>query len=442
MIRSLLSVFCCFSMLFVMPCRAEDPPPGTAPSDIIPAFLDLHTALQIAEASGYPEIDIAESKILVSTADLDDVRSAYGLRSDIELNPRYAWSVDPGDDVSINDSFYVLGVNKLISDFGYTDKQAEAAESEIEARANEFLTSRFRHRLAIIEAYMDILLADRRYAVDTETMTLRYLKFDKARDRHELGEVSDVDLLGLESAYRNALITRARTANRQSETRAALAALLNHPDQFPGELEPLNAAADTLEVPDYQQMLAQVLERNPDLVAQQQRVASAQAAVDASKMQNRPKLGTDIELGNYQRRYGDGVKWRVGVNLNIPLLQGGQDKAETARLMAGLQEEQARLKLMQNAMRKTILAQVQELEALKIAQTAATLELEYRELYLDRSRSRYELEINTDLGDAAKNMSEAQWKADKVNFAILLGRARLDALLGNDPARQFLEEKP
>ena len=440
MIKLLIAILS-FSLLLAVQCPADEQPVDSAPANVIPAFLDLRTALQIAESSGYPELDIAESKILASTAGLADVRSTYGLRSGIELDPRYVYSIDPGDDTTINDSYYRVGIYKLISDFGYTDKLAGAAEAEIKARANEFVSSRYQHRLNIISAYMNVLLADRRYAVDNEAMTIRYLKFDKARDRHELGEVSDVDLLGLESAYRSALIARARTANRQSETRAVLAAFLNHPDQFPSELEPLLEVGDKQMMPDYQALLAQALELNPELIAQSQKVDSILAEVDASKLQNRPKLDSELELGNYERRYGEGAKWRVGLNFKLPLLQGGKDKAETARLMAELMEEQAQLKLMQNAMRKTVLQLVQEIEALQVARQASKVELEYRDLYLDRSRSRYELEIQTDLGDAAKNMSEAQWRADKVNYALLLTQARLDALLGNDPARRLLEEK-
>ena len=122
----------------------------------IPAFLDLATALEIAESSGYPGLDIAESKILASTAELAEVKSTYGLRSGIELDPRYVYSVDPGDETTINDSYYRIGINKLISDFGYTDRLSTAAEAEILARANEFVDSRYRHRLKIIGAYMDV----------------------------------------------------------------------------------------------------------------------------------------------------------------------------------------------------------------------------------------------------------------------------------------------
>jgi hypothetical protein len=94
---------------------------------------------------------------------------------------------------------------------------------------------------------------------------------------------------------------------------------------------------------------------------------------------------------------------------------------------------------MKNALRKTVLELVQEIDVLKVAIQSANTRLEFRDQYLDRSRSAYELEIQTDLGDAAANMTEAQWHADKVRYDLMLTLGSIDALLGIDPAKRFLE---
>jgi outer membrane protein TolC len=179
---------------------------------------------------------------------------------------------------------------------------------------------------------------------------------------------------------------------------------------------------------------------NPDLSAQDERVKAAQARLEHSRMSSRPVLDSAVELGNYERRYGEGGKWRVGVNLTIPFREGGRFKAEIAGRQAELQEEEARYQLMKNALRKKVLELVQELEVLKVAVESANIRLEYRDQYLDRSRSAYELEIQTDLGDASANMTEAQWNAGKVRYNFLLTLGNIDALLGIDPAKRFLEQ--
>ncbi len=56
----------------------------------------------------------------------------------------------------------------------------------------------------------------------------------------------------------------------------------------------------------------------------------------------------------------------------------------------------------------------------------------YRDLYLDRSRALYELEVRTDLGDAMARSTEAQWLAAQADYRLLLAWARLDALTGSN----------
>jgi len=408
-------------------------------NELLTEVLTLGNALRIAEINGSPERDIAEAEILESSAELATVQSRYGFRVKAEAFPRYVYSIDSSQGDDINDSYYFLSTNKILSDFGRTEKLAQAAEADIRADAIKFVNFRFRRRLQIILVYLKVLLADQRYAVENEKMTITYLKYDKARERHDLGEVSDVDLLERESAYREELLSRMRSANRQSEVRAELAALFNRPDEFPGELQPLKAKIEDIKISEYQDLLTRVLQKNPELSAQDERVKAAQARLEHSHMSKRPVLDSLVELGNYERRYGEGGKWRVGVNLVIPIREGGRFKAEIAKQQAELKKEQAKYKLMKNALRKTVLELVQELEVLKVAAESADVRLEYRDQYLDRSRSAYELEIKTDLGDAAANMTEAQWNADKVKYDLLLTLGSIDALLGIDPAKRFLE---
>ena len=129
----------------------------------------------------------------------------------------------------------------------------------------------------------------------------------------------------------------------------------------------------------------------------------------------------------------------MGVNLVIPIREGGRFKADIAKQNAELKKEHAKYQVMKNALRKTVLELVQELDVLKVAVQSANTRLEFRDQYLDRSRSAYELEIQTDLGDASANMTEAQWHADKVRYDLMLTLGSIDALLGIDPAKRFLE---
>ena len=431
-------IFALLSLLS-MPSHANTDQANDSNDSPLPGILSLENVLRIAEINGSPEHDIAEAEILVSNSELAKIQSRYGIRVKAELTPRYVYAIDTTKGDDINDSYYFIGTSKILSDFGRTEQLTQAAEANLRADAIEFVSFRFRRRLKLIEAYLNILLADQYYAVEDEKMTIKFLKYDKARERHDLGEVSDVDLIGLESAYREDLIARMRSANRQSEARARLAALLNRPDEFPAELQPVNLDVEDIKTSEYQDLLSLALSKNPELSAQNERVKAAEAKLQHSRMSRRPVLDSSVELGNYERRYGEGGKWRLGVNLVIPFREGGRFKAEIAKQKAELKKEKAKYQVMTNALRKTVLELVQEIEVLKVAVQSANTRLEFRDQYLDRSRSAYELEIQTDLGDASANMTEAQWHADKVRYDLMLTLGSIDALLGIDPAKRFLE---
>ena len=56
---------------------------------------------------------------------------------------------------------------------------------------------------------------------------------------------------------------------------------------------------------------------------------------------------------------------------------------------------------------------------------------EYSELYLDKSRVLYEMEVRSTLGDAMITVTRAQYEALETDFDIAYAWARMDALTGN-----------
>lgn len=57
--------------------------------------------------------------------------------------------------------------------------------------------------------------------------------------------------------------------------------------------------------------------------------------------------------------------------------------------------------------------------------------MDYRDLYLERSRALYELEVTSDLGDAMVQLSEAQLFKAQTFFELAVAWAKLDSLLGS-----------
>ena len=95
---------------------------------------------------------------------------------------------------------------------------------------------------------------------------------------------------------------------------------------------------------------------------------------------------------------------------------------------------QAELADAEEQVRQQVLELWLRLDALRIQREEMTTASEYRELYLDRSRALYELEVKTDLGDAMVRLTETERDVLKTEFEIALAWEQLDLLLGRSPA--------
>jgi outer membrane protein TolC len=401
-----------------------------ATSGPLPSPLTVEQALALADEA-HPDLDRAQARLQAAQAGLDQAESTSGTHAFVDLTPQVVLPSTHINNDLVNDSRARVLLSKRLYDFGRTASLSEAARADIAARELALLDTRQTRRLDILTRFLDVLLVDLRYAVDNEAMAHHYVTFDKSRERHRLGQVSDIDLLELEQRYQEALILRTRSQKRQAQTRLQLAIALNRPDELPAELVLPQFPGNERVVPEYKALLDKALQTNPGLVALRQETEAARAQLAAERARRYPVLSAEGEAARYVRELPSRDDLRATINLHIPLTQGGEDQAAIALALARLYEQEARLHRAELDLRQAVLDLVQELESLKVERNAAKVRTNYRDLYLDRSRALYELEINSDLGDAMTHVTEAQWLAAQVEFRLALTWARLDALTGD-----------
>lgn len=393
----------------------------------LPSPLTLEHALALADED-HPDLALARSGIEHARARLLEVESREGVRAYIELAPERAVPSTGGG--SLDDSRMRLVISKQLFDFGRTRSLAEAAAREIESRDIAFLDARNRRRLEIMTRFFDVLLADLRHAVDREETAFHFVGFDRLREQHALGQVSDVELLEAENRYLEAAIARAESEQRRQTARALLAVALNRPDERLQDLAPPALPGLDRETPPYQDLLEQALKANPMALALRREVEAARQALAAERARRRPTLSAELEAADYERALASRSDRRAALNLRIPLYQGGEENAAIARAAAVLAEREARLRKYEYELRRVVLDLRQELETLRIKRNAARQRTAFRDLYLDRRRALYEMEVQVRLGDALTRLTEAQWLAAKADFELALVWARIDALTG------------
>lgn len=406
----------------------------------LPTPLTLEQALALADQA-HPDLAMAGARIDAARADLQQAESLSGLRAHVELTPQRVQPSTDSAHTRVDDSRARFLVQKRLYDFGRSRSLEDSARHQIDAREHAYLDERQRRRIEIMTRFYEVLLADLRYTVDNEALAHDFVQFDRGRERHRIGRLSDVDLLELEQRFQEARIQRTNSQARQSSTRLQLAHSLNRPNDLPGELlRP--APPGAREIPDYKLLFEQARQHNPALAVLRKETEAARAVVNAERARRRPVLSAEFEAAAYERELQARDDLRATLSLRIPLYQGGEDGAAIGQALARLHEQEARLAKAEFELRQSVLDLVQELEGLKVAGEAAKVRSSYRDLSLDRSRALYEMEVRTDLGDAMTRSTEAQWLAAQAEFRQAVAWARIDALTGRLLETKSQEVKP
>jgi outer membrane protein TolC len=442
---SFFSFVACSGILFSSNVLAEE-------KVVWPEVLTLDYALTHAPKD-YPQLQISLAEIEKANADKLSVDASTGLES--KISARLSW-IDPpaiAYDQSQADHSLSLLLDKRLYDFGYTAALESATEAGIVSKKYAYHNALNQHRIAIMAAFFDVLLADSASERDEEQMAVDYIRSDRAADRNKLGMVSDIDVMKLRSIYQESRTRFHKSSALQRVTRAKLANMLNTPENLPSDLAMPDLISNNREIPkDTDKWLAIIEKENPLLNALSARVESAQNHLASAHDMTNPVLSGQVEVSKYAREMGGYDNWRAGVTLDIPLKTSGKAKAVIAKSRAELAQAKAELEQARLKLRQSLVEEWSKLNTLKIERDRVAALSDYRELYLDRSRALYQQEVTADLGDAMARTSDARLQKMKTEFELALTWARIEALLGqtvyagatpedkNTPSRQ--EDSP
>ena len=412
--------------------QAQTPPP-------LPQPLTLTDALALADEP-HPQLQAAQAALALAHAERAAAHARDGTRAYLDLTPQQVRPVT--EEALIDDTRARLIVNKSLYDFGRTQAFNRSAESLVQARMHGLFEARAQRRLEIMTRFFEVVLADMRYAVDNEAMASAYVEFDRVRERRALGQLSDVDLLEAESRYQDLRAIRTASLARQNLTRRQLAYALNRPHEVPVEVAPPALPALVRDTPEFDAVFARVRAQHPRLSALRREAEAARAQIDAERARRRPALTAEAEAAYYRREFLSRDDLRASLNLRVPLYQGGEDRAALLRAHARVDAQDALVASLELELRDALWGILNDIDTLKVQRETAAVRSAYRDLYLDRSRTLYELEVRTDLGDALIKNTEAAWLAAQADFNLALAWARLAALLGELPANPLEEAAP
>jgi len=427
--RHLLPFVCSLCLYFyAVDTSAEEAKPN------FPKVLTLSDALAMV-AEDHPAFLKTRSDTASVRADQLDLKNRGRPRTHLELDLRTVDRIAfPGHRFT-DDSRALLTLDKPLHFFGKLEPLSRSIATRINALQQTRAGDRTALRLNIIQAFFDVILSDYAYAAIDEEMTLAFLNFDSTRDRWEIyHEVAEVEVRKLESLYLDALARRTEARHAQRASRLRLALTLNRPQAYPDRLIEPDLSAYRRDNPDYEELLARVLQNNPVLQAKQLDLQALKHRLTYLTDSRRPVLGTKFQAADYEdtssaRR----DRFRVSLYLNIPLSASRDSGREVARQQAEILKKESEVALLEQELRLQTLRLIQQLEQLDAEITSARSHLLYTELELDKVRLQYEMEVHARIGSANAEVAKAVYELAAARYRKALVWEKIDALSATAP---------
>ena len=396
----------------------------------LPEPLTLGAALQNAQNPDHFEIMEIEQRLQALSARLGVERGEQGFRIDLTGRIREVGLSDaaPEDDDG-GDNAASLILSKPIYDFGLQDAREQRYSLQLQALEQQKMLLIEQRRLDILEKYFDVLNADNRFISENEALAIGFIRYDNAREDQELGSVAEVDVLRLQSEYE--LIRRKRNLaeQRQRLTRSVLAEAMGYPGQLSSVLELPAVVIDRKIEANFEDLVSQALQYSLEARVADANTRAAQAAIKIAESSDGPSLDLELEVSTYERETRTRDDWRAGLYIEIPLYRGSSD-ARVKQASSHYRQALAQQQQLQSQLRVEVLKLWQHLQQLQLEIQGRTIEQDYRDRELDRSRAEYELEFKTNLGDAMVHYSRSNEERLRTLYAYELAYQRLATLVG------------
>ena len=393
--------------------------------------LTLSTALSFAEQP-HPFTSNARLDLELAKVNQDFHGSSNRLDLEALIVPQRVDQAAPKTGGSFTDSYATLRIRHPIYDFGRGKANQSHASTDLAIAEHNLKFVQATRKIEIMQRFFDVLIADLDYGVKNEKMTLTFLRYNRYQEEMDMHQShAEVDVLDLETIYREAFVVRQAANFARRNARRTLALALGFTDYVPRDLATPDVSAYVArEVPEFEILLDEVLQNNHDMKQAELNLDKATAASEVSKSKYLPQLDAVLEATNWHRETGSRNATSVGIQFTVPLVSGARKSRDQRISHIAVERARARLAETEHAVRQKTFDLWQALTLHHVRLSAAEVRLNYRDQYMDRARALYELEERSDLGDAQAELLRALLESNRVEYALALTWSELDALMG------------
>ena len=327
-----------------------------------------------------------------------------------------------------------LGVvaSEMLTDFGRTSSLVQSAKLRNESQKQNIETVREQIRMQVRASYFEELAAESVLKVARATLGLRQLTLRQvtALARNSLRSTVDVSFAQVNVSQAQLDVLNAENNVRASHARLSAALGYQHEQPFSLVDEPMPPPLNT----DVDALVTQALRERPDVAALRLNQESLDRYAEAEKRLRNPTISAAAAAGaapvrdpRLQETYA-----AAGVNVNIPILNGGLYKARREEALARAASANKDLEdLSVGVARDVRVAWLNANDAFRRLDVTDRLVAEAKEA-LRLSQARYDASLGSivELSQAQLNQTTAEIGAAAARYTYLSRRAALDYAMG------------
>ncbi len=403
----------------------------SAQASKLPNPLTLGDALTLAKKQNLVEKQ-QQINVKLNEIELESHQDSYDPTFDLELQLARR---DNKTSSTSNYSHGFVKINKVLFDQNMQITQ-DAAKSTL--KNSKFTLQQLRDDkiIQVSQAFFNVVLADMRYQTTLERLALSAIRANRVQDDFDVQDASEVELLEKQTLTQIDVSKRIEHEGEQIAARAKLAQLLNvsyenRPDDL---IKPDLTDLFKKELDEFEAWQKKIQTNNPELGELKRLLADLKRQKNLELDNHGIVISSNIRLGDQSYDSPKNGHWRAGLNLAMPFGQSQSQKKKTAQLVAQIKQQELLIEQRAQDLNQQALSLWLKLKTLKQLNTALTTELDYRDLYLERARANYEMEIKSDIGNAMGNLTDTEWKLAKNEFDFVLTFTQLQQLAGEDYA--------
>jgi len=296
-----------------------------------PAGAELHLSLSEAERLWQEHNrEVKLARMAVGGAEADLLSAGQAPNPQLSLNVA---SISPSEGFGAGglrekmmDS--ILRLEQLVERGDKRELRAQAAGARLEATQRDYDDTRRQQRLALWNAYYDLMLAQEKQQSAQATLSLYASSLRASEARLKAGDIAQSDLSRLRVEQLRAENEARQSAADGDKAQLALAYLTGQEAQAHSLV-----AADSWPALELVAGAAEIA-RRPDIKAAQARVLAAEAARDLARASKKRDVTVGVQL---EHNLQNAPRNSFGVGVSVPLFVRYEYEGEIARAEADLQ---------------------------------------------------------------------------------------------------------